>query len=147
MGPPSIAKWPNSKKSVFREQTKRREQKKHSQCQVSQFTLDGNIQFGEVQFYFLSKDDDEDGDQVAYAVISAYGPPNAQMLEESYQTLYACAYLGQESIICIPFTAIISVVSMQPLPCLEGDPENLWFVVEKPGLDDVQLFGYEDETI
>lgn len=34
---------------------------------------------------------------------------------------------------------------MQPLPQLDGYLENLWFVVEKSGLEDAQLFGYEAE--
>lgn len=51
--------------------------------------------------------------------------------------------MGQESLVCIPLSSIITVVSMQPLPPVAGDPENLWFVVEKCGLDDTQLFGYE----
>jgi hypothetical protein len=33
---------------------------------------------------------------------------------------------------------------MQPLPCKPNDPENLWFVVEKSGLDDTELTGYVD---
>jgi len=38
--------------------------------------------------------------------------------------------------------SILSVVSMQPLPKVDGDPEGLFFVVEKSGLDDVELTGY-----
>jgi hypothetical protein len=30
---------------------------------------------------------------------------------------------------------------MQPLPTLPEEPENLWFVIEKMGLDDAQLSG------
>jgi hypothetical protein len=41
-------------------------------------------------------------------------------------------------------STILSVVSMQPLPRRVGDPENLWFVVEKSGLDDTELTGYVD---
>jgi hypothetical protein len=67
------------------------------------------------------------------------------MFEESSHALYACSYMGQENIVCVPFTSIVSVVSMQPLPYVDGDPENLWFVVEKSGLEDAQLFGYEAE--
>lgn len=98
-----------------------------------------------MQFYFIDKDDDPEENFVVYAVISAYSPPDEAMLEESYHALYACSYLGQENIVCVPFTSIISVVSMQPLPRLDNDPENLWFVVEKSGLEDAQLFGYEAE--
>jgi len=32
---------------------------------------------------------------------------------------------------------------MQPLPQVEGDPDGLFFVVGKSGLDDVELTGYD----
>lgn len=35
-------------------------------------------------------------------------------------------------------------VRTQPLPQRVGDPENLWFVVEKSGLDDTEMTGYVD---
>ena len=98
-----------------------------------------------MQFHFIDKDDNQDEDPIVYAIISVYSPPDEAMLEDSYHALYACSYLGQGNIVCAPFTSIISVVSMQPLPHLNGDPENLWFVMEKSGLEDVQLFGYEAE--
>ena len=108
--------------------------------------MNAEIAFGEVQFYFIFKDDDQDENPIVYAIISVYSPPDEAMLEDSYHALYACSYLGQENIVCAPITSIISVVSMQPLPRLDGDPENLWFVVEKSGLEDAQLFGYEAEN-
>ena len=107
--------------------------------------IDEKTQFAEVQFYFFDKDDDE-GDKVAYAIVSLYGPPNEEMLIESSHTLWASEYEGQENLCCLPVTAIISVISMQPLPRRPEDPENLWFVVEKLGLDDVELSGYEGES-
>jgi len=64
------------------------------------------------------------------------------MLEESHNTLWACEYRGQESLLCIPVKSIIFVVSMQPLPRLPNDPENLWFVIGKSGLHDIDLEGY-----
>ena len=42
----------------------------------------------------------------------------------------------------IPVTSILSVISMQPLPKVDGDPDGLFFIVEKSGLDDVELTGY-----
>jgi len=47
--------------------------------------------------------------------------------------MWACAYNGDDNLEVIPISAIISVVSMQHLPRKAGDPENLWFVVEKSG--------------
>lgn len=43
---------------------------------------------------------------------------------------------------CLPITVIDSVVSMQPLLHLPDDLEDLWFVIEKSGLNDVQLIPY-----
>lgn len=67
------------------------------------------------------------------------------MLIESSHTLHACEYQGQENIRCLPISVVVSVVSMQPLPRQPEDPENLWFVVEKSGLEDIQLIGYEGD--
>jgi hypothetical protein len=64
------------------------------------------------------------------------------MLEISFHTLWACKYNGTESLCVIKISLILSVVSMQPLPPLPGDPDDLWFVLEKSGLDDVALTGY-----
>jgi hypothetical protein len=39
---------------------------------------------------------------------------------------------------------IQSVVSLQPLPPLPGEPDDLWFIIGKSGLDDdAQLTGHE----
>ena len=96
-----------------------------------------------MQFYFLIENAEHELD--AYALISLYGPPDADMLEDSYRTLWACAYNGDNILEVILVSAIISVISMQPLPPKAGDPENLWFVVEKSGLDDIEVTGYVDE--
>jgi hypothetical protein len=79
---------------------------------------------------------------VPYALVSMYGPPDKDMLDDSYQTLFACPYRGDSAFQIIPISSIVSVVSMQPLPQLPGDADNLWFVVEKSGLDDTKLSGY-----
>ena len=54
--------------------------------------------------------------------------------------------IQSEGLRCLPVAGIVSIVSMQPLPRRPEDPENLWFVVEKSGLDDVQLIGYEGDV-
>ncbi len=109
--------------------------------------MNGKIEFGEVQFYFLDnprlENQESPQKENAYAVLSKYSAPNQDLLEESFHTLHACSYLGQENLVCISVVSIITVVSMQPLPPVAGDLDNLWFVVEKGGLDDAQLFGYE----
>ena len=89
-----------------------------------------------MRFYFLFEDANEN--LVPYALVSMYGPPDLHMLEDSYHTLHACPYQGDIALKIIPVSSILSVVSMQPLPRLPGDAENLWFVVEKSGLDDTE---------
>ena len=104
--------------------------------------MNGVIEFAEVLYYFLDRDSDEPGEQIAYALLSFYGPPDQDMLYASSHTLYACQHEGND-LRCVPVKDIESVVSMQPLPPMPGDPENLWFVIKKSGLDDVQLFDHE----
>ena len=102
--------------------------------------LNGKSEYAEVHFLL----EDDDGDLICYALFSPYGPPDAELLEDSYQTLWVSSYLGNESLEIITANSIISVVSMQPLPPLGNEEENCWFVVEKSGLDDTDLTGYVD---
>jgi hypothetical protein len=97
--------------------------------------LDGVVRFAEVQFY-VSVLNKENIPQHR-ALVSLYGLPNEELLETSFNTLRACEYTGQNDLKVIPLSSIITVVSMQLLPCLVNDPENLWYVIEKSGLDDV----------
>jgi hypothetical protein len=61
------------------------------------------------------------------------------MFEDSFHTLRACQYRGEDYLCIVNIQHILSVVSMQPLPRLPDDPENLWFVVEKSGLDNMDV--------
>ena len=106
--------------------------------------INGKVEFGEAQFYFQIADPNDDDKFIPYALVSLYGPPNAEMLEQSFWTLWACTYSGLNDLLIIPISSIISIVSMQTLPCL---PEDLWFVVEKSGLDDTEVSGYVDLII
>jgi hypothetical protein len=101
-----------------------------------QIHLNGETAIAEVCFYFLLED--AATNLVPYALTSMYGSPDKDMLDDSYHTLFACPYRGDAALQVIPVSSILSVVSMQPLPRLPGDPENLWFVVEKSGLDEIE---------
>lgn len=81
-----------------------------------------------------------------YALLSVYGSPNVDLLEESSHALRACRYYGEENLHVIPVSSIVSVISMQPLPTCPGDIglDNYWFVAEKSGIDDTELTGYVD---
>jgi hypothetical protein len=76
-----------------------------------------------------------------------YGPPDRDIVEDSYHTLFACPYQGDSALQVILVSSIVSVISMQPFPQLPGDAENLWFVVEKSGLDVIESLGYFDQGI
>lgn len=84
---------------------------------------------------------------IPYALVSIYGPPDLDMLEQSSKTLWACAHTGIPGFHIISVSSIISIVSMQPLPQHPGDLEDLWFVVEKPELDDTELTVYVDPLL
>ncbi|KAF8802755.1 hypothetical protein BYT27DRAFT_7226246 [Phlegmacium glaucopus] len=118
----------------------------HLQLLNGQIKLNRKLEFCKVQFYFMVKN--VEGELDVYALVSLYRPPNMDILEDSYNMLWACTYNGDDNLKVIPISAIISVVSMKLLPLKEGDPDNFWFrwfVVEKSSLDDIELTGYVDD--
>ena len=104
------------------------------------------IEYAEVWFYFLSfTSNDLDEAPLSYAMVSVYLHPVQSLLIESSNTLWACRYRGDEDLRVVDLSRIISCVSMQPLPPVPTDSgERLWFVIEKSGLDDIQLTGCEE---
>jgi hypothetical protein len=99
-----------------------------------------------VQFFFFSANEDPEDERNpdAYALVSFYGPRDEDLYEDSFGCLWVCTYSGNNNLAVIKISSIKSVVSMQPLPKADGDPDGLFFVVEKSGLDDVELMGYVD---
>ncbi|RXW16028.1 hypothetical protein EST38_g9823 [Candolleomyces aberdarensis] len=95
----------------------------------------GQIEYGEVQFFFYTQD------MLPKAVISLYGPPNMDLYEASFKTVYSCGFTRYEELEVIDVGDIISVVSMQPFP-RDSPHEGNWFVVEKSGLESEALAGY-----
>ena len=109
--------------------------------------LNGQIEYGEVQFYFLQFTTDSPDNletPTAHALVSVYSRPVHTLLVESSNTLWACQYTGVDDLQVIPLSSIVACVSIQPLPPLPDDPPGLWFVLEKSGLEDVQLAGFEE---
>ena len=96
-----------------------------------------------MQFYFLKFADNSE-ELVPHTLVSVYSWPIQELLEESYNKLWACDYKGTDNLQVIETSSILSVVSLQPLPLLPGEPDNHWFVIHKSGLDDAQLTGYEE---
>lgn len=64
-------------------------------------------------------------------MIRLFGPRDEELWEESCNTLWACSEQGDEGVCIIDVAQIKSLVSMQKLPPLDGEPEDRWFVVEK----------------
>ncbi|KAJ3876695.1 hypothetical protein F5051DRAFT_331349, partial [Lentinula edodes] len=107
--------------------------------------VDGVKTYAEVQYYFLYALDPEQPDKLtAYALVSLYSDPLNDLLVESHNELWACFYQGDSSLCVINTQNILSTVSMQPLPQIPGDPEGLWFVVEKTGIDDSEIVGGDE---
>ncbi|KAJ3792016.1 hypothetical protein GGU11DRAFT_866628 [Lentinula aff. detonsa] len=101
------------------------------------------VDFAEVWYYFMS---DESGSNFkqAFAVVSVYDQPIAELLRQSSNALWACDHLGVNNLQVVLAEDIVAVVSMQPLPAFPGEPEGRWFVVEKPGIDSAILTGHEE---
>jgi hypothetical protein len=106
--------------------------------------LNGQVEYAEVQFYFLHFVDDPEIKPVPRALVSVYSRPLPEILEDSCNTLWACQYTGSNGFRVVDLPSIVACVSMQPLPPLPADPDGLYFVVEKSGLEDAQLTGFED---
>ncbi|KAJ2936088.1 hypothetical protein H1R20_g1006, partial [Candolleomyces eurysporus] len=98
-----------------------------------------NIAYGKVQFYFAHA-------LSGYAMVSLFSEPNQEILEESYHTILACSYLGDQKLVIAKVEDIISIVSMQKFPSINGDPQDLWFPVEKSGLEDIRPLVPDDDT-
>ena len=109
-------------------------------------SLNGHVEYAEIQFYFLHfTSDDPDEAPLPHALVSVYSRPVQEILVDSSNTLWACRYRGDDNLQVVDVSSIMACVSMQPLPPAPGDSgEQLWFVVEKLGLEDIQLTGYEE---
>ena len=98
-----------------------------------QMVLDGQIEYGEVQFYFFQfTTNDPPGEETttAHALVSVYTHPLQALLIESSNTLWACQYTGVDDLRVVPLSSIDACVSVQPLPPLPDDPPGLWFILE-----------------
>ncbi|TFK58439.1 hypothetical protein BDN72DRAFT_906735 [Pluteus cervinus] len=110
---------------------------------TSNVTINGNLEFVQVRYYFKVNFDD---DIFPLALGTRYSPPDAQLLEDSYQTVYACSQEGEEGLVVFPIHDIEAVVAMVPFFEVDQEggieiPDNLFFLVEKPGLDITKVLG------
>ncbi|KJA17631.1 hypothetical protein HYPSUDRAFT_146339, partial [Hypholoma sublateritium FD-334 SS-4] len=82
------------------------------------------------------------GKETMLAIISIYSEPNPTLLVNSHGTYASCQYLGDDSLVAVDVLCIESVVAMVPHnpPHSEGsDFEHHFFLVERPGLDILNL--------
>lgn len=87
----------------------------------------------------------QENHQILLAMISLYRPPVPTLLTDSSGALWTCKYNDEDALKIIDVRTILSVVAMQPLPMFLGEfPDQLWFAVEKYGIDDIELTGYHD---
>jgi len=110
-----------------------------------QMLLNGQIEYGKVQFYFLKFTTNGPASSettIVCALVSVYSCPVQALLIESSNTLWACQYTGVNDLQVIPLSSILTCISIQPLPPLHDDLPGLWFVLEKSGLEDAQLAGF-----
>ena len=104
--------------------------------------LDGQIEYGEVQFYFLQFTTNGPANSettTMHALISVYSHPVQALLVELSNILWACQYTGVDDLQVVPLSSIVACISVQCLPQLPDNLPGLWFVLEKSGLEDVQL--------
>ncbi|PCH42719.1 hypothetical protein WOLCODRAFT_86186 [Wolfiporia cocos MD-104 SS10] len=110
--------------------------------------IDGDkIEIGEVQYFFTLK---LNTTLTALAIISLYSEPDKDLLEYSYNTLYSCECLETPRLVVVKVTSIMSVVGMLPHPERNGphgrDLEGRFFLVEKLGLEILQMAGIHEEV-
>jgi hypothetical protein len=108
-------------------------------------TANQAIEFAEVLFYFqLYIVAGGIHTNETFALVSKYSPPHAGILEESYHTLWSCTHGEIENMEVIPVKSIIAVVAMIPHNLTPNDPEQQYFLSEKPGLEVACLAGVEE---
>ena len=101
-----------------------------------QFSCEGIIQIGKVQFYFQSN---HTGEERAYVLVSLWTLPELEMLKESFDTVYLCVYTDQMYLCVIDVKTITSIVAMVQMTPHNGDCSSQFFLLEKPGLEITHL--------
>jgi hypothetical protein len=109
---------------------------------IGQLSLEGHLEYAEVEYYFIAKMIDAMGVMQSrpLALVSLYSPPNLELLEMSERTLWACEYQGERAFRVVDTTCILAVVGMVPFSAFPGQV----FVAEKLGLDVDDLGGFEE---
>jgi hypothetical protein len=103
---------------------------------IIQFRNENRSCFAKVHYFFRLK---FDSTIHTLAVGSLFAAPDPNLLEQSYSTVYSCQYQAN-SVIAFHVKTVEALVAMIPYFRITDDfkvetPENIYFLVEKPGLD------------
>jgi len=79
----------------------------------------------------------------ALALVSIYSPPDEYLLRHTHTTLAVCRRQGEEVLVVIDAKSILSAVAIVPFPFIVGGYDEQYFVVEKIGLDVLEV--HDDE--
>ncbi|KAJ3996740.1 hypothetical protein F5050DRAFT_1799474 [Lentinula boryana] len=103
------------------------------------------LRFAEVQYYFRLEIDEQEVQDLAMVIL--YGKPDEELLRNSSSTLWTCMHGGNGATMVISVKNVKSVVAMVPhSTSILGDGwKDRVFVVEKPGLDVVEMGGYLED--
>jgi hypothetical protein len=112
---------------------------------IFQFYNEDKEAFAEVYYYFQLQIFD---DLRTLALISVYSAPDPTLWELSHKTIKSCQYLADAQLVVIDVKTIHSVVAMVPHKVIlpgKAAIEERWFVVEKPGLEAVEIGGFVED--
>jgi hypothetical protein len=80
------------------------------------------------------------GDELrAFALVSFYSPPNEYLLRYTQTTLAVCRHHSESPLVVIDAKSILSVVAMVPFPFSIDGHGDQYFMIEKIGLDVVEV--------
>lgn len=95
-----------------------------------------------MKFYFTRT---RRGETRELALVSLYSPPNQYLLDFSSGALVVCRHQGERALVVIDVKWIHSVVAMVPFHYRVDGLDNYYFMIEKIGLDVVDVDAEEDE--
>lgn len=81
----------------------------------------------------------------AFALVSFYSPPNEYLLRYTQTTLAVCRHNSESPLAVIDAKSILSVVAMVPFLFSINGHGDQYFMVEKIGLDVVEVDDPEDD--
>ena len=81
----------------------------------------------------------------AFALVSFYSPPNEYLLQYTQMTLAVCRHNSESPLAVIDTKSILLVVAMVPFLFLINGHGDQYFMVEKIGLDVVEVDNPKDD--